>query len=97
VKNENTQKIAYSDVAVLERFFCRQRDDGGDGKYCRLALCIFNGGNSNLDVNLGDIQATNMAYARVISDPVALICCLPTVRRNAQRNSFTGTPDPLAG
>ena len=30
--------------------------------------CIFNGGNSNLDVNLGDIQATNMATPGSSSD-----------------------------
>ena len=33
--------------------------------------CIFNGGNSNLNVNLGDIQATNMVTPGSSSDPVA--------------------------
>jgi minor fimbrial subunit len=32
--------------------------------------CVFNGGNSNLDVNLGNIQATNMVTPGSSSDPV---------------------------
>lgn len=32
--------------------------------------CIFNGGSNSLDVNLGNIQATNMATPGSTSDPV---------------------------
>jgi hypothetical protein len=43
--------------------------------------CVFNGGNSNLDVNLGNIQATNM----VTPDPHPIrfhsVCYLPVVRQ----------------
>ena len=57
------------------------------------------GGNSNLDVNLGDIQATNMATPGSSSDPVAfnlLFTNCPAGTRSVTA-SFTGTPDPLAG
>ena len=32
--------------------------------------CIFNGGNNSLDINLGNIQASNMATPGSSSDPV---------------------------
>lgn len=32
--------------------------------------CVFNGGSANLDINLGNIQATNMATPGSTSDPV---------------------------
>ena len=61
--------------------------------------CIFNGGNSNLNVNLGDIQATNMVTPGSSSDPVAfnlLFTNCPAGTRSVTA-SFTGNPDPLAG
>lgn len=61
--------------------------------------CIFNGGNSNLDVNLGDIQAKNMVTPGSSSDPVAfnlLFTNCPAGTRNVTA-SFSGIPDPVAG
>ena len=34
------------------------------------APCIFNGGNASLNINLGNIQASNMATPGSSSDPV---------------------------
>lgn len=42
--------------------------------------CIFNGGSNSLDVNLGNIQATNMATPGSTSDPVPSVCCLPSAQ-----------------
>lgn len=61
--------------------------------------CIFNGGNSNLDVNLGDIQAKNMVTPGSSSDPVAFnlrFTNCPAGTRNVTA-SFSGIPDPVAG
>ncbi|OQR49313.1 fimbrial protein [Klebsiella oxytoca] len=61
--------------------------------------CIFNGGNSNFNVNLGDIQATNMVTPGSSSDPVAfnlLFTNCPAGTRSVT-TSFTGNPDPVAG
>ena len=61
--------------------------------------CIFNGGNNNLDVNLGNIQATNMATPGSTSDPVPfslLFTQCPTGTQSVTV-AFTGSPDPEAG
>lgn len=61
--------------------------------------CIFNGGNNNLDINLGNIQASNMATPGSSSDPVAfnlLFTQCPAGTRSVTV-SFTGNPDPVAG
>jgi len=61
--------------------------------------CIFNGGNNTLDINLGSIQASNMATPGSTSDPVPF--SLPFTRCPAGTRSvtvsFTGNPDPIAG
>jgi len=61
--------------------------------------CIFNGGNNTLDINLGNIQASNMATPGSTSDPVPF--SLPFTRCPAGTRSvtvsFTGNPDPIAG
>lgn len=43
--------------------------------------CIFNGGSNSLDVNLGNIQATNMATPGSTSDRCHLVCCSPSAQR----------------
>ena len=61
--------------------------------------CIFNGGSNSLDVNLGNIQATNMATPGSTSDPVPfslLFTQCPTGTQSVTV-SFTGSPDPAAG
>ncbi|WP_409050234.1 fimbrial protein [Enterobacter sp. RHBSTW-00175] len=61
--------------------------------------CIFNGGNANLDVHLGNIQATNMVTPGSSSDPVdfnLLFTQCPAGTRSVTV-SFTGNPDPAAG
>lgn len=61
--------------------------------------CIFNGGNSNLNIDLGNIQATNMATPGSASDPVSfnlLFTRCPSGTRSVTA-SFAGTPDPVAG
>ena len=61
--------------------------------------CIFNGGSNSLDVNLGNIQATNMATPGSTSDPVPfslLFTQCPTGKQSVTV-SFTGSPDPAAG
>lgn len=63
------------------------------------APCIFNGGNASLNINLGNIQASNMATPGSSSDPVPfnlLFTQCPTGTRSVTV-SFTGTPDPDAG
>lgn len=58
--------------------------------------CIFNGGSNSLDVNLGNIQATNMATPGSTSDPVPfslLFTQCPTGTKSVTV-SFTGSPDP---
>lgn len=61
--------------------------------------CIFNGGNNTLDINLGNLQASNMATPGSTSDPVPF--SLPFTRCPAGTRSvtvsFTGNPDPIAG
>ncbi|MEG4683543.1 type 1 fimbrial protein [Enterobacter cloacae] len=61
--------------------------------------CIFNGGNNTLDINLGSIQASNMATPGSTSDPVPF--SLPFTRCPAGTRSvtvsFNGNPDPIAG
>lgn len=61
--------------------------------------CVFNGGNTNLDVNLGNIQATNMVTPGSLSDPVAfnLLFTLCPVGTRSVTATFSGTPDPVAG
>ena len=61
--------------------------------------CIFNGGNTNLDINLGNIQASNMATPGSTSDPVAfnlLFTSCPLGTRSVTV-TFAGNPDPSAG
>ena len=61
--------------------------------------CIFNGGSNSLDVNLGNIQATNMATPGSTSDPVPfslLFTQCPTGMQSVTV-AFTGSPDPEAG
>lgn len=61
--------------------------------------CIFNGGSNSLDVNLGNIQATNMATPGSTSDPVPfslLFTQCPTGTQSVTV-SFIGSPDPAAG
>lgn len=61
--------------------------------------CVFNGGNTSLDVNLGNIQASNMATPGSTSDPVPfslLFTQCPAGTRSVTV-SFTGNPDPIAG
>lgn len=61
--------------------------------------CIFNGGSNSLDVNLGNIQATNMATPGSTSDPVPfslLFTQCPTGTQSVTV-AFTGSPDPEAG
>ncbi|MCM7511737.1 fimbrial protein [Enterobacter hormaechei] len=61
--------------------------------------CIFNEGNNSLDINLGNIQATNLAMPGSASDPVPFslrFTRCPSGTRGVTV-SFTGTPDPVAG
>ncbi|WP_370883836.1 fimbrial protein [Enterobacter cloacae complex sp. 2015409] len=61
--------------------------------------CVFNGGNTSLDINLGNIQASNMATPGSTSDPVFF--SLPFTQCPAGTRSvtvsFTGNPDPVSG
>ncbi|MDH1125901.1 fimbrial protein [Enterobacter sp. GD03975] len=61
--------------------------------------CIFNGGNNNLDINLGNIQASNMATPGSISDPVpfSLLFTQCPPGTSSVTVSFTGNADPVAG
>ena len=61
--------------------------------------CVFNGVNSRLDVNLGNIQATNMVTPGSLSDPVAfdLLFTLCPAGTRSVTATFSGTPDPVAG
>ena len=61
--------------------------------------CLFNGGNSALDINLGNIQATNMVTPGSSSDPVPFnlqFSQCPTGTRGVTV-TFTGNPDSVAG
>ncbi len=63
------------------------------------APCVFNGGNSNMNIDLGNIQATNMFTPGSSSDPVSFNLlftrCPPGTLSVTTR--FSGTPDPEAG
>ena len=61
--------------------------------------CIFNGGSNSLDVNLGNIQATNMATPGSTSDPVpfSLLFTQSPTGTQSVTVAFTGSPDPEAG
>lgn len=61
--------------------------------------CIFNGGNTQLDINLGNIEATNIATPGSSSDPVPFTLSFTQcpVGTRSVMVSFTGTPDPVAG
>lgn len=61
--------------------------------------CIFNGGNTQLDINLGNTEATNMATPGSSSDPVPFTLSFTQcpVGTRSVTVSFTGTPDPVAG
>lgn len=61
--------------------------------------CVFNNGDDNKNINLGEFQATNMKTAGSSSDPVAfslLFTQCPAGTRSVTV-TFTGTPDPSAG
>lgn len=61
--------------------------------------CVFNGGNTSLDINLGNIQAPNMATPGSTSEPVPfslLFTQCPAGTRSVTV-SFTGNPDSVAG
>jgi len=61
--------------------------------------CVFNAGNDNLDINLGDHQATNMATPGASTDPVSFNLTFTLCPAGTQSVTvlFTGTPDPVAG
>ena len=61
--------------------------------------CVFNGGNTSLDVNLGNIQASNMATPGSTSDPVpfSLLFTQCPAGTRSDTVSFTGNPDSVAG
>lgn len=61
--------------------------------------CVFNGGNDNLDVNLGNIQASNMATPGSSSEPVPfyLMFTRCPVGTRSVTVTFSGNPDPIAG
>ncbi|WP_117135386.1 fimbrial protein [Klebsiella variicola] len=63
------------------------------------APCVFNGGNSNMNIDLGNIQATNMFTPGSSSNPVSFnllfTSCPPGTLSVTTR--FSGTPDPEAG
>lgn len=61
--------------------------------------CIFNGGNNSLDINLGNIQASNLATPGSTSDPVpfSLLFTQCPAGTHSVTVSFTGNPDPAAG
>lgn len=48
--------------------------------------CVFNAGNDNLDINLGDHQATNMATPGASTDPVSFNGLYPVPGGHAERN-----------
>lgn len=61
--------------------------------------CIVNGGNTNLDVNLGSIQASNMVLPNSTSTPVGFnlqFTNCPASTRSITV-TFSGNPDPVAG
>ena len=60
--------------------------------------CIFNGGSNSLDVNLGNIQATNMATPGSTSDPVPFSLLFTQCPTGTQSVTVSfGSPDPVAG
>lgn len=61
--------------------------------------CVFNGGNSSLGINLGNIQASNMVTPGSTSDPVPfnLLFTQCPAGTHSVTVSFAGNPDPVAG
>ncbi|WP_395300077.1 fimbrial protein [Enterobacter sp. ECC-175] len=61
--------------------------------------CLFNGGSSAVNVDLGDIQAANLATPGSTSAPVlfSLSFSQCPVGTRSVTVAFTGTPDPAAG
>lgn len=61
--------------------------------------CIFNGGNSSLGINLGNIQASNMVTPGSTSDPVSFSLLFSNCPLGNRRVTvtFNGNPDPVAG
>ncbi|HAT1622032.1 TPA: type 1 fimbrial protein [Raoultella planticola] len=61
--------------------------------------CIFNGGNSNMNIDLGNIQATNLFTPGSSTEPVPFNLSFTNCPQGTQSvtTSFTGTPDPEAG
>ncbi|MGG7521653.1 fimbrial protein [bacterium BS0013] len=61
--------------------------------------CIFNGGNSSLGINLGNIQASNMVTPGSTSDPVSFSLLFSNCPLGTRRVTvtFNGNPDPVAG
>ncbi|WP_230351652.1 fimbrial protein [Lelliottia sp. WAP21] len=61
--------------------------------------CVFNDGNSRVDVNLGDIQASNMMTAGSSAVPVAFnlrFSCCPAGTTSVSI-ILTGNEDPVSG
>ncbi|MEF3102590.1 minor fimbrial subunit [Raoultella ornithinolytica] len=63
------------------------------------APCIFNGGNANMNIDFGNIQATNMFTPGSSSDPVSFDLSFTRCPPGTESvvTTFTGTPDPEAG
>ncbi|WP_370964709.1 fimbrial protein [Enterobacter wuhouensis] len=63
------------------------------------APCIVNGGSGNINVNLGDIQASTLAEAYSASTVVPFDIRLSNCPNGISRveATFTGTSDPVAG
>ncbi len=61
--------------------------------------CQFNGGINQLDVDLGDIQASNMVQAGSVSQPVnfTLLFSACPAGTSQVTVTFTGNQDPIAG
>jgi P pilus assembly protein, pilin FimA len=61
--------------------------------------CVFNNGDDNKNINLGEFQAMNMKTPGSSSDPVSFSLVFTQCPAGTQSvtATFTGTPDPSAG
>jgi minor fimbrial subunit len=61
--------------------------------------CQFNGGINQMDVDLGDIQASNMVRAGSVSQPINFTLLFSACPAGTSRVTvtFTGHQDPIAG
>ncbi|MGG5836790.1 fimbrial protein, partial [Huaxiibacter chinensis] len=61
--------------------------------------CQFNGGINQMDVDLGDIQASNMVRAGSVSQPINFTLLFSACPAGTSRVTvtFTGHHDPIAG